>query len=212
MAGREMGKDGTAPPRRTGRPRDHDADERILRSALEIYGERGWYGLSLHAVATRAKVGKALLYSRWTSIDDLLPAAFRTLVPQISHEGSTIRETLVAEAERTAAMHLGPYRFAVHRLAIEGRVGPEVVRGIMREMHEDAVVEMRRRVRAAIAAGELPAHTSVTRLLDVIEGAVYVHVAETPAHLLDQVAATIDEYIAELVDDQLAITRLRDRS
>jgi AcrR family transcriptional regulator len=203
--------DGATASRRTGRPHDYDADQRILESALQIYGERGWYGLSLHAVATQARVGKALLYSRWTSIDDLLPAAFRKLVPQISDEGATIRETLVAEARRTAVMHLGPYRFAVHRLAIEGRVGPDVVRAIMREMHEDAVVEMRRRVHVAIAAGELPANTSVTRLLDVIEGAVYVHVAETPSHLLDQVASTIDTYIDELVDDQLAITQLRAR-
>ncbi|MGH8976726.1 MAG: helix-turn-helix domain-containing protein, partial [Acidimicrobiia bacterium] len=42
--------------RRPGRPRSIDCDRAILRAAIEEYGQRGFEGMSVDAVATRAGV------------------------------------------------------------------------------------------------------------------------------------------------------------
>ena len=49
----------------------------MVAAALAVYAEAGWSGFSFDAVARRAGVGKAPLYLRWASKEDLLLAAFR---------------------------------------------------------------------------------------------------------------------------------------
>ncbi len=65
-------------PRRTrGRPRIPGAEEKILNAALEEYGEHGWSGFTMDAVARRAGVGKSTVYLRWPDKDSLLTEAVR---------------------------------------------------------------------------------------------------------------------------------------
>jgi AcrR family transcriptional regulator len=67
---------GEVPPRRgRGRPRTPGAEEKILNAALDEYGERGWAGFTMDAVARRAGVGKSTVYLRWPDKDALLTDA-----------------------------------------------------------------------------------------------------------------------------------------
>ena len=52
---------------RPGRKRNERRDPEILDAALEILAEEGYEGMTLDAVAARAKAGKATLYRRWPS-------------------------------------------------------------------------------------------------------------------------------------------------
>jgi AcrR family transcriptional regulator len=61
-----------------GRPRTPGAEEKILAAALEEYGEFGWAGFTMDAVARRAGVGKSTVYLRWPDKDALLTAAVTT--------------------------------------------------------------------------------------------------------------------------------------
>ena len=63
------------PRRGRGRPRTPGAEERILAAALEEYGEHGWAGFTMDAVARRAGVGKSTVYLRWQDKDALLTEA-----------------------------------------------------------------------------------------------------------------------------------------
>ncbi|HSD79712.1 MAG TPA: helix-turn-helix domain-containing protein, partial [Solirubrobacteraceae bacterium] len=69
--------------RRPGRPRDPDADARIMRAALELAADGGLRGLRMEAVAARAGVGKATLYRRWSSKQTLLADAIRAAAREI---------------------------------------------------------------------------------------------------------------------------------
>ena len=69
---------GDEAPRRSrgrGRPRIEGAEAKILAAALDEYGERGWSGFTMDAVARRAGVGKSTVYLRWHDKDELLTAA-----------------------------------------------------------------------------------------------------------------------------------------
>jgi AcrR family transcriptional regulator len=55
-----------------GRKRDHTRDADLLKSALDVLTECGYEGMTMDAVAERAKAGKATLYRRWASKEDLV--------------------------------------------------------------------------------------------------------------------------------------------
>lgn len=62
-----------------GRPRDPNAEDRICRAAGELLLEHGVDGTTVDAVAERAGVGKATVYRRWASKEELALAAFSIL-------------------------------------------------------------------------------------------------------------------------------------
>lgn len=74
--------DSPAPPRvrrGRGRPRTPGTDDRITAAAAELMLQRGFDGTTMDAVAARARVGKATVYRRWPSKEDLAVAAMETL-------------------------------------------------------------------------------------------------------------------------------------
>ena len=69
---------GDESPRRLGRPRDAGADQAILDAVVEVLSEVGFVGLTVDAVAHRAGVGKATIYRRWDTKEQLVLAAVST--------------------------------------------------------------------------------------------------------------------------------------
>ena len=61
-----------------GRPRTPGAEDKILSAALAEYGEHGWAGFTMDAVARRAGVGKSTVYLRWHDKVALLTEAVAT--------------------------------------------------------------------------------------------------------------------------------------
>ena len=70
-----------AAARTPGRPRSEKAHQAILESTLTVLGESGIAGLSIEAVAARAGVGKATIYRRWESKEELILAALAIMSP-----------------------------------------------------------------------------------------------------------------------------------
>src|ERR1700726_2671458 len=93
-----------------GRPADPGIENRVLTAALTVYGEVGWAGFTLDAVARRAPVGKAALYRRWTTKEDLLLAALERLPapPDEDAAPSVRRGCLIAMAGQVIGMYVGP--------------------------------------------------------------------------------------------------------
>lgn len=207
------------PTRGRGRPRDPQLEHRALRAALEVFSEKGWTGLTLDEVATRAKVGKSSLYLRWPDRQALLAAALRGV--QLDQEDSgteatadddpsaepeptpSLRDYLVAHARRRADLYLGENGLAMLRLYAEARANPEIFAEIREEAITKFVHDERRRVQEAIESGDLPATASPVRILDAVEGAIFMHILVTPPSLVARVQAGLDQYIEAMVDDQL---------
>ena len=59
-----------------GRPLDPERDTALRRAALELVGEIGYDRMTIDAIASRAKAGKATVYRRWASKADLVIDAF----------------------------------------------------------------------------------------------------------------------------------------
>jgi AcrR family transcriptional regulator len=62
-----------------GRPRSEEAHQAILNATLELLVEVGFSALTVEGVASRAGVGKATIYRRWTSKLPLVVEAFGQL-------------------------------------------------------------------------------------------------------------------------------------
>jgi AcrR family transcriptional regulator len=73
-----MGTKSGERPRR-GRPRDPDAEPRIRRYAVQLLLERGFDRMTVDDVAEAAGVGKATIYRRWASKDELANDAMTRL-------------------------------------------------------------------------------------------------------------------------------------
>ncbi|MGE2716742.1 TetR/AcrR family transcriptional regulator [Mycolicibacterium litorale] len=62
-----------------GRPRDARVTEAILDAVLAELADKGFGGLSMDAVARRARVGKSALYRRWPSKIEMTADLMRAL-------------------------------------------------------------------------------------------------------------------------------------
>jgi pimeloyl-ACP methyl ester carboxylesterase/AcrR family transcriptional regulator len=54
------------------RPRSQHAHEKVLRAALDLFGERGIEATSMDSIAQASGVSKATIYNHWTNKDALL--------------------------------------------------------------------------------------------------------------------------------------------
>jgi AcrR family transcriptional regulator len=80
MAGHEtaVAPDGTT-PRRTGRPRQADVDERVVQAVLTTLARDGYDRLRVEDVAATAGVAKTTVYRRWPSKESLIAQAVSRL-------------------------------------------------------------------------------------------------------------------------------------
>lgn len=60
------------PTGRLGRKRDHTRDGDILDATLDVLAEVGYGGMTIDMVAARASAGKATIYRRWSSKENLI--------------------------------------------------------------------------------------------------------------------------------------------
>ncbi|KPI14180.1 transcriptional regulator, TetR family [Actinobacteria bacterium OK074] len=90
----------TAVPAQTASPRRRGAvlERAILDAALEQLSTVGWNGLTMEGVAAGAQTGKAAVYRRWPSKEDLVEEALRAGLPNLdgAPDLGNVREELVA--------------------------------------------------------------------------------------------------------------------
>jgi AcrR family transcriptional regulator len=92
-----------AAPANAGRPRSEEAHRAILDATLSLLVEVGYSGLTVEGVASRAGVGKATIYRRWASKEELVLDALKTAPPTIPTPNTgSVRGDLVAWATALA--------------------------------------------------------------------------------------------------------------
>jgi AcrR family transcriptional regulator len=170
--GQESTAGGAAPQR--GRPRSEQADRAIMAATLELLAEHGIAGMSIEEVASRAGVGKATIYRRWSSKGALALDAFLAEFQgqQPLPDTGTLRGDLRSS--------LRAWVRAVTRTPV-GRILPDLIGEI--QHNRDLAVSYRERVLEplrqqhrimldrAIDRGEIPAGTDREVALDLMFGA-----------------------------------------
>ncbi|GAB2720274.1 TetR/AcrR family transcriptional regulator [Streptomyces bullii] len=155
----------TAAPARAATPRRRGAvlERAILDAALEQLSTVGWNGLTMEGVAAGAQTGKAAVYRRWPSKEDLVADALQAGLPRFEEAPDLggVREDLFALCRQARDALYSRPGFALravihecdptqverfHDVIFEGVVGPIVkllrdviMRGIRRgEVRPDA--------------------------------------------------------------------------
>ncbi|WP_197417680.1 TetR/AcrR family transcriptional regulator [Mycobacterium sp. GA-2829] len=183
-----------------GRPRDPDVDQRALSAAVSIFGEDGWSGFTIDAVARRAGVGKASIYRRWPDKERLLTAALEVHMGHLADvDTGSLRGDLIALARQLLGLYLGDAGRAAQRLAHEAPATP-VLSAQYESLRRSQLDAARRIVRRGISRGETSADTPVNLLLDCLAGGVMNHVMATPPSKRGVLAAAADFYATGLVD------------
>ncbi|MFF2200121.1 TetR/AcrR family transcriptional regulator [Streptomyces sp. NPDC058145] len=94
----------TAAPAQAASPRRRGAvlERAILDATLEQLSTVGWNGLTMEGVAAGAQTGKAAVYRRWPSKEDLVAHALEAGLPRIEEvpDLGSVREDLLALCRR----------------------------------------------------------------------------------------------------------------
>ena len=176
-----------------GRPREERADRAILVATLQLMAKNGVHDLRMDDVASRAGVGKATIYRRYLSKDELVAAAVAGLVSEIS----------VPDTGRTRTDLLALMRSAVevYRGSVEAAVMPSLVEAMSRDaelawlVREGFLAGRRAALRAVLERGDLRGDLDVDLALDVLGGPLFCRLLITGGPIDEQLAEGVVELI-----------------
>lgn len=184
---------------KAGRPRRPETDAAILSATRDLFAELGYDGMSMEAVAARAGVGKATIYRRWSSKDDLIIGAIQEVISGIALPNTgNLRDdlvglvTLAVRFMKTSAAGVIFPRMAGE---VAGRTPlglryVETVLGPRRTM-------LRELLAGAIKSGDLRSDLEVNLMADTLMGPVILR------KILGELDQTSDGTPASLVDSLL---------
>jgi AcrR family transcriptional regulator len=190
-----------SPPgaRRLGRPREARADRAIHRAALELMAEHGVRALRVDDVARRAGVGKATIYRRYRSKDQLVTEAVGALIDaeiRIPDSGST-RDDLLVLMREAVELYGGD--------TLAAKLMPSIVDELSRNRELVAIARDRflTRRRAAlrvvfergIERGDLRPDLDVDFALDVLGGPLFYRLLITGGAIDEGLAQAVVELI-----------------
>ncbi|HUJ07435.1 MAG TPA: TetR/AcrR family transcriptional regulator [Streptosporangiaceae bacterium] len=194
----EPASDDASPPgrRRRGRPRSEEADRNILRAATEVLARQGLGGMSIEEVATRAGVGKATIYRRWSSkgalaLDAFLADAAEMLpAPDTGSFRGDLLHALGAWVHSATTTSAGT---TLAELVAEVQRDPELAA----DWRKRVVFPIRGRYRViferAVSRGDIAADVDTDVVLDMVFGAGLYRLLNRHLPLdLDFVAAVVE--------------------
>jgi AcrR family transcriptional regulator len=140
-----------------GRPRDPKTDQRIVDAAADLLRRRGFERMTVDDVAAQAGVGKATVYRRWPSKDDLAVAAMERLyaVEIPDPDTGSIRGDLVASYRSVLTFVGSPEGAAYLKMSIAESVRDERIATLYRTAVERAEEQGRVMFRRAMGRGEV---------------------------------------------------------
>lgn len=167
-------------PRRRGRgrPRDPETDSKITRAAAELLLLRGFDKTTVDEVAARAGVGKATVYRRWPSKEDLAVAAMETLYSAEFPEPDTgtVAGDLAADYRSFIAFANTDTGLAYLRMSITESLRDERIAALYRSSTERRQVEARRTIERGIERGEVRPDADIETAVQYLTGIVTARV------------------------------------
>jgi AcrR family transcriptional regulator len=187
----------TATPRSLGRPREERADRAIVTATLELIAEHGVRDLRMDDIADRARVGKATIYRRHRSKDELVTAAVAALVSDIKVPdfGSTKRDLL--ELMRSA---VDVYNGSVEAAAMPGLIdamsrNAELARAVRQGFLAGRRAALRAVLERGVERGDLRSDLDFELALDVLGGPLFYRLLVTGGPIDRELAEGVVELI-----------------
>jgi AcrR family transcriptional regulator len=180
-----------------GRPREVRVDGAILAATLELVAEVGIHDFRMDDVAERAGVGKAAIYRRYRSKDELVTATVAALVSEITvpDTGST-REDLLALMRGAVEVYGDPIKAGVMPSLVGAMPQrPELARAVRDGFLSQRRAALRAVLDRGVARGDLRADLDVELALDVLGGALFYRLLITGGPIDGDLA----EGVAELI-------------
>jgi AcrR family transcriptional regulator len=188
---------------RRGRPRSEQADQAILAAASDVLAERGFGGMSIEEVASRAGVGKATIYRRWTSRGALALDAFlvqfrsQQPLPQTGSLRGDLLAALRAWIRSVTRTSVGP---TLAGLIAEAQRDPELAAAWREQVVERLRSQHRIMLDRAVERGEIPADTDYEVVLDLLFGAAYHRLLQGHQPLTDKFARQVVDLVIAAIE------------
>jgi AcrR family transcriptional regulator len=180
-----------------GRPREVRVDGAILAATLELVAEVGIHDFRMDDVAERAGVGKAAIYRRYRSKDELVTATVAALVSEITvpDTGST-RDDLLALMRGAVEVYGDPIKAGVMPSLVGAMPQrPELARAVRDGFLSQRRAALRAVLDRGVARGDLRPDLDVELALDVLGGALFYRLLVTGGPIDGDLA----EGVAELI-------------
>jgi AcrR family transcriptional regulator len=162
-------------PRRTpGRPRSEASHQAIIRATLELLLETGYRSLTMEGVRARAGVGKATIYRRWSSKEELVRDAIVFMHDDVqAPDTGSLRGDYegMAALVRGAAHRTGAATF-MPRLLGETANDAELHAIFYENLVEPRRGQMRVILERAMARGEIRDDVDIDLIIDLFAGPV----------------------------------------
>jgi AcrR family transcriptional regulator len=156
--------------RKRGRPRDPQADGRILAAASALILVRGFDSMTVDEVASTAGVGKATVYRRWARKEDLAVAAMEQLYRDEMPPPDTgsIRGDLQAMFTSVLTFVNSPAGTDYIRTTIKESMRDERIAALYREANDRAEQSTVAVFERAISRGEVRPDTPMTAAVQLL--------------------------------------------
>ena len=173
---RAGGGDHRVTARSPGRPRSAEAHRAILDAALDLFVEQGWHAMSVEGVAARAGVGKATVYRRWRSKEELIADAVAELVfeAELPDHGSVRADLEALLGAMQAALSATRAGEVFPRMAAEIAAGSSLGRTYLARVVAPRVAILRQVLERGMARGELRADLNPDVALGLLVGPLIV--------------------------------------
>jgi AcrR family transcriptional regulator len=142
-----------------------------MRATLDVFVEHGLDGLSMERVAARAGVGKATLYRRAGSKEELLVQAYSLVRPPgPPPDSGSLEGDLLALARGQQARVSDVGRPIISRMIAAAMSSPELHSLFMERNIKPFREILAEFIRRGIARGELRADLDIERAIDLLHG------------------------------------------
>ena len=183
---------------RVGRPRDPSRDAALVDATLALLAEGGYAKLTMEAVACRAGVGKATLYRRWSSKEQLVVDALASLSEPADRLGASgVRDQLVAMLEAVRRKQGSRAGQIFPRLVGDAVDHPELMRRYRAQVLEPRRQRMQDVLRQGVAQGLVRRDVDLDHAVDLLLGPMAYR------NLLRNDPPPGPELAARIVDDVL---------
>ena len=180
------------------RPRSAESHAAILQAALELAAESGLRGSTIEGIAARAGVGKATIYRRWKTKEELFTEALRTIAFELPDpDTGSVRGDVMAIVAMNVERWTPAAALMMPRLMVESAGDPELF-----EVMRQVLVDPRRRLlrtvlRRGIERGELRDDIDLDIVTDMLFGPMVYEILITGADL--ERVATLPEPVLDTI-------------
>ena len=157
-----------------GRPRNPETDQKITAAAAELMLHRGFDKMTVDDVAARAGVGKATVYRRWPSKEDLAVAAMAQIYSMELPDPDTgsIRTDLRESFRNVLGFVNSPEGESYIRMSMAESIRDPRIAALYRASTERAEESAARMYERAIERGEVRADIDVPMVVQWLGGLI----------------------------------------